>query len=193
MKLWPKEKKRANTILALIAVVVWIGVLISYKSKQPNQPLEPTKTQINPGDVFLAGSYIDFENVEILYDGQAFQITNNRNDIVMIAAWVIGIKNDGSYEYLEMPAFYGIDETTYKEDLDENGWAVRHATNTIRPGETLTAEMHIMGPIKDYPAPDIDGDGYYDIIFVLHPQEDDGHIQVSTADLESPPYKLIAA
>lgn len=148
---------------------------------------------INPGEVFTSGSYIEVAGVTVLYNGDSFEITNNRSDHVRITAAIVGIKKDGSYELLQIPTFYGVDTYQYSKDLEENGWAVENHTNLIRPGYTLTAKMLITDFSQSgFTAPDIDGDGYYDIIFTISPQATENSIQSSTADPESGPYRLPA-
>ncbi len=108
---------------------------------------------------------------------------------------IVGVKSDGTYEMLQLPSFYGVDKTQYEEDMNENGWAIEHSTNMVRPGETLVVEYEIFdtsGFGEEYPAPDIDGDGYYDLVFMLSPQEDETSVIVSTSDPESAVYKLKA-
>lgn len=151
-----------------------------------------SRHQISPGDVFDPGAYIDFEGLEITYDGDLFHVANNRDDIVRVSVMVVGVKKDGSYDAFQWPAFCGPDETQYQKDLEENGWAVKYPTNMVRPGETLAATLSIFDPGDDYHKPDIDGDGYYDIVFSVHPQPDEDSSRVSTDDPVSDVYKLTA-
>ena len=153
------------------------------------------KHLILPNDVFQAGSYIYFEDVEILYDGESFSVRNDRSDIIRITAQVVGVKADGTHETIEVPSFSGVDKTQYEKDLAENGWAIEHPTNMVRPGETLTAAMSIydFSTLGDeYPKADIDGDGYYDITFTIHPQTSESEINVATSDSESEVYRMKA-
>lgn len=150
---------------------------------------------VSPGSVFTAGGYISFEGLNISYDGDIFAITSGRNDIVLVSAVVVGVKKDGSYEVLQYPAFRGPDEAQYQKDMEENGWAIMEYTNMVRPGETLCAELSVFdfnAFDESYPPADIDGDGYYEIIFCVHPQSDESSVVVSTDDPESEVYKLPA-
>lgn len=147
---------------------------------------------ISPCGIIDPGGYILFEDLAIAYDGDVFTVSNNREDIVRVSVMVVGVKKDGSYEMLQMPAFCGVDQTQYKKDLAENGWAIEHYSNMIMPNETLTAKLNIVDFGGDFPAADVDNDGYYDIVFTVHPQKDENTISVSTADEESPVYKLPA-
>lgn len=145
---------------------------------------------LEPGGVFECGSYIEIESVQFLYDGASFIVQNNRDDIVRVSCCVVGVKKDGTYEDLQWPAFGGVDETLYEKDLAENGWAIKHVTNMVRPGETLIATMTIFNFGNDFPDPDIDGDGYYDVVFTISPQTSEDSIMVSTSDPESEVYRL---
>ncbi len=203
------KNQTAATIGCVIMII--LGLILSYdsikdiigdpegehisSSSKYSAETEKAKNMINPGDVFQEGSYIDFENVEIMYDGDNFLVTNNREDIIRIVASVIGIKSDGTYELIEMPTFGGIDQTAYEKDMKENGWAVQKTTNMVRPGETLKTTMSIFDPRmfdKNNPAADVDGDGYYDVQFTISPQIDEETILTSADDLTTEPYKLVA-
>lgn len=144
------------------------------------------------GGVFDRGAYIELEKVRILYDGETFSVTNNRDDIVRIICKVVGVKKDGTTTMLQLPVFGGVDKARYAKDLEENGWAVEQVTNMVRPGETLAASIEIFDAGDDFAPPDIDGDGYYDIMFMISPQENEDNITVSTSDPESDVYKLKA-
>lgn len=152
------------------------------------------KHVITEGQIFQNGSYIYFEDVEILFNDGVFSVRNDRTDDIIITMQVVGVKADGTITLLQMPAFSGIDQAQYEKDLAENGWAVEEYTNRVRAGETLNAVATIFdfSSSGDYPAPDVDGDGYYDIIFCIHPQESADGITVSTDDPESAIYKLKA-
>ena len=132
------------------------------ESVTQDQP-EITAYLLEPGEVFEPGGYIEIENVQILYDGENFTIQNNREDIIRVSSCIVGVKRDGTYDPLQWPAFGGADKAKYEKDLEENGWAVEHNTNMVRPGETLKATINIFDFGKDYPNPDIDQDGYYDV------------------------------
>ena len=165
----------------------------SFGFQESTPKIEPVeKHMIEPGQVFQDGSYIYFENVEFLFNNGMFSITNNRTDDVIVTMTVVGVKTDGTYVSLQWPAIGGVDQEQYQKDLDENGWAVPEWTNTVRAGGTLDAEFSIFDYGPDSPDPDIDGDGYYDIIFTLHPQTYEGYITTSPEDPVSDIYKLKA-
>ena len=154
-----------------------------------------TKHLLEKGGVFQKGSYILFEGVEILYNGETFEITNNRADLVRIGAAVVGVKADGTYEWILSPGFAGVDEYQYEKDLAENGWAIEKYVNLVRPGETLNATMQIFdfsSVIDGAPAADIDNDGYYDLVFSVYPQKSEDSFSFSTNDPTSDVYKLKA-
>ena len=150
------------------------------------------KVLLSPGEEMVARSYILLEDVEFYYDGTEFTITNRRDDEVMFMAEIVGVKKDGSHELIGIPAFYGVDEVQYEKDLAENGWAIQKTTNRVQPGESLNAKMTIVDFGKDYPAWDIDGDGYYDVIFTIHPQRNETTTVVSSDYPESAVYRLAA-
>lgn len=177
-------------------------VLKSSATEQPQQP-EPSENEtpagekhlVQPGEAFTEGGYITLADVEILYDGKGFAVKNNSEDIIRITASIVGVKADGTYEVLQMPSFSGIDKAQYEKDMQENGWAIEHSTNLVRPGETLEASMdvsdfHAIDP--SWPEADIDGDGYYDLVFAVHPQPDEETITTATDDPVSAVYKLKA-
>lgn len=144
---------------------------------------------MDPQDVFEAGGYIELDGVEITYDGENFLVKNGRDDHVIVVAHVVGMKADGTYQFLQAAIFGGPDEIKYAQDLAENGWAVMEQTNMVRPGETLTAAITIFDSVFDTKA-DVDGDGYYDIIFIIYPQESETSSSFSTDAPESEVYRL---
>ncbi len=209
------KKKRSKGMTALGIVCICLGCIcalirisisisttfpIASVSKTPTYTQAPHHTAspvrlIEPGEVFEKNCYILFEDLRISCNGEGFDITNNRSDAVRIYMKVVGVKADGSYELLQGPAFGGLDETAYQKDLEENGWAVKKRTNFIRPGETLHAEVEIYDFSsfgEDYAAPDIDGDGYYDILFWMLPNQSEDTITSFGNSPESDIYKLKA-
>lgn len=171
-------------------------VLERHNSKSSSQPEVNAgendideKHLMTPGDVFTPGGYILFENVEIMYDGENFLIRNDGKDIIRITETIVGIKADGTYETLQSGGPYGVDEAQYEEDLAENGWAIEHMTNMVRPGETLTASAKVITFGQEL---DVDKDGYYDITFTVSPQKDEDTVSFSTNDSVTKAYKLKA-
>lgn len=148
------------------------------------------KHLLSPGQVFDAGGYVLVDGVEFLYDGERFCLTNNRTDFVRQNYYIVGVKANGAYDMIQSGSFNGVDEQQYQKDLQENGWAIKQGTNLIRPGETLIAEFSVFDFGGDYPNPDIDGDGYYDIVFAIHPQQKEEGFRISTDDPESEVYKI---
>ena len=72
---------------------------------------------------------------------------------------------------------------------------MKNLTNIVRPGETLHAELSVFdfhAHDADNPDADIDGDGYWDIIFSAHLQDDDTSYTFSVDDPVSEVYKLPA-
>lgn len=185
-------KKLFGIICAVILLALIIFGLSDWNNDSVSTEKEIIRHLVYPGSVIDAGGYITFEGLDIFYNGESFSITSNREDVVRISAEVVGVKSNGDYDAFYWPAFYGTDETQYQLDLEGNGWAIETQTNMIRPGETLVATMYIYDLGEDYPDPDIDHDGYYDIVFSVHPQKDDDSIQVSTSDQVSDLYKLAA-
>jgi hypothetical protein len=175
--------------ITLIFVMAFCLYGCSDESVTQDQP-EITAYLLEPGEVFEPGGYIEIENVQILYDGENFTIQNNREDIIRVSSCIVGVKRDGTYDPLQWPAFGGVDKAKYEKDLEENGWAVERGTNMVRPGESLVATMTIFDFGSDYPDPDIDKDGYYDVVFTISPQTDEGAVSASTDDPESEIYKL---
>ena len=147
-----------------------------------------TKQLLLPGEVFEPGKYIEVDGVEILYNGKSFLVKNNRTDLVRVSCSIVGVKADGKYDTIQYPSFTGVDKTRYDKDKAENGWAIEHYTNLIRPNETLDAYLTIydFGDVKN----DIDGDGYLDIVFTISPQLDETSITTSTNDAKSEIYKM---
>lgn len=206
------NKKRSKGMPALGIVCICIGCIcalirisisISMPFSSASVSKTPTFTQaprhtvspvrlIEPGEVFEKNCYILFEDLRISYNGEGFDVTNNRSDAVRIYMKVVGVKADGSYDLLQGPAFGGVDETAYQKDLKENGWAIKKRTNFIRPGETLHAQVDIFDFGEDFPAPDIDGDGYYDLIFWMLPNQSEDTISSFGNSPESDIYKLKA-
>lgn len=153
--------------------------------------LNITSVLLKPGDVIVENSYIDFDGVSILYTGGEYKITNNRDDIIRVSCWIIGTKKDGTFELLGTSGLNGPDMTKYNKDLEENGWAVYHYTNMVRPSETLHATLDIIDVgYQNLPSFDVDGDGYYDIKFVISPQLNEDSIIVSSDDPKTDTYKI---
>ena len=201
----PKEhfggiQKRLSHVLAiLLSCALLIAVVLFITDDKSADPLieteEYTRHQILPGDVFDPGGYIMLGDLEFLYTGKGFDITNNSAQFARFNMEIVGLKESGEYEFLQMPSFGGVDEIQYQKDFDENGWAIKNLTNIVRPGEKLYAEFsvfdfHDFG--SDYPDADIDGDGYGDIIFYAHMQDNDTDLTVSADDPISEVYKLKA-
>lgn len=195
-----------TTYLPIRAVAEALGLDVQWDGSTSTVVLEDPKIKENedpifigeehelkPGEVFTKGCYVVVDGVKILCNGENFEVYNQRNDIVRITVWVVGVKKDGTTENIQTAVFRGVDEQKYKKDMDENGWAIEEYTNMVRAGDTLIATM----VIDDYswmgvPKPDIDNDGYYDITFTVSPQKSEDSIQASTSDVESAPYKLKA-
>lgn len=179
-------------------LLIVCGIFLLYKGaikphikKEDNNDFIMQK--LLPGGVFEAGKYIEVDGVEILYNGECFLVKNNRSDLIRISCQIIGVKNDGTYDIIQIPSFVGFDKTQYERDKLENGWAVKKNTNLVRPGETLEAYLTIYNfnnIDKDFPENDVDGDGYLDIIFIIRPQVDEMSFMVSASDPVSEIYKL---
>lgn len=152
-----------------------------------------SKQEISQGEVFEPGKYIKVEGVEILYNGESFLVTNNREDMVRVSCSVVGVKKDGAYDTIQLASFAGTDETLYEREKAENGWAIKKSTNLIRPDETLVASLTIFDfndADSSYPKNDVDNDGYLDIIFTISPQTDETSIRSSSNDVKSAIYKI---
>lgn len=152
-----------------------------------------TSSELSPGGVFEQGKYINVANVQIMYNGKEFVVKNNRNDIIRISCGIVGVKKDGTYELLQFAAFGGVDEAQYEKDLNENGWATKHSTDRVRPGESLVASLTVVNFNDfgdEYIDPDVDHDGYYDIVFVISPQKGEKTVSASTDDPVSEVYKI---
>lgn len=193
-------KKFLKGICSVLMIVVG-GYLIYHGMIQPliNNDKEIVefddflKQELSPGEIFETGKYINVEGVEILYNGKTFLVTNNRADMVRITCKIVGVKKDGTYDTIQVPSFGGPDETLYEREKAENGWAIKKATNLIRPSETLDATLDIFdfnNFDSEYPENDIDNDGFVDILFMISPQKDEKSIMVSTNDIESKIYKI---
>ena len=171
------------------------------ESVTQDQP-EITAYLLEPGEVFEHGGYIELENVQIQYDGyykgehdvissEHFIIENNGEKDVRLSFYIVGVKKDGSHETLYVGGLDGIDWDRYNEDLQENGWAIYHNTNLVKSGSKLEAAVAIMDFGNDFDM-DVDGDGYYDVVFPVFPQDKPGGFVLSTNSPESEIYKLKA-
>lgn len=177
-------------VLVFFAIFILGGDATEYNNTTDVVETTNAPRKLKAGEVFEENSYIVFDNVKITYKGKEFEIENNSESIMMISCSFFGKKSDGTYDFIGMPAFYGIDKTQYEKDLKENGWAIEKTTNRVRPGETLTAKLTVIDFGEDYPEWDIDGDGYYDIRFSFAKQKSEDTITTSTKDTESYYYKL---
>ncbi len=146
---------------------------------------------LQSGDVIKDNGFFQVGEVTFLHSNDIFKVTNNSESIVRVTCMVIGTKVDGTYEILQYAGFGGIDQTKYKKDLEENGWAVEHYTNMIRPGGTLYATLSISDfQYEGVPKPDIDNDGFYELKFMISPQSNEDVIEISLNDPVSDMYKL---
>lgn len=162
-------------------------------SESKSAPTNPTL--LLPGEVFNENTYIEVSNVLISYNGENFFVQSNRTDSIRITCSVVGMKNDGTYDILQVIGFYGADEVQYDKDLQENGWASKKNTNLVRAGETLKFELDTNTFVRfdsnNEPLErDVDNDGYWDIQFTISPQLDEDQIITSTDDPKSEVYKI---
>lgn len=192
-------KKFLGVIVAIIMLIcggylIYKGGIKPYiENGDKNKWDNVTKELLLPGGVFEPGNYIEVDGVEILYTGEYFLVKNNRTDLVRVSCTIVGVKKDGTYDTIQTPSFVGVDKTQYEKDKAENGWAIKHYTNLVRPDETLEAYLTVYDFSKadsSYPKNDIDGDGYLDILFTISPQLDETSITVSTKDVKSEIYKI---
>lgn len=153
-------------------------------------------TLLSDGDEFLLHDYITYKGATIMYFGSeeheyTFAVKNSNDYPIYLSCWIVGVKKDGDYEFLGIPAFYGYDEEQYNKDLAENGWAVPQPKDTINAGETLVEYMQIYEfSGEGWPSYDPDKDGYYDLVFCVRQQNEDGTVTISSEDEYSPVYKL---
>ena len=186
------------TLLFVIIAFNLIGYYIdsfigSYSESNPeNFTQNVFLRKLNHGEEFMPGCYIVVDGVKIGYNGNKFIIENGNKNKVMVTCSFYGAKNDGTYEFIGMPAFYGFDKKQYNIDKEENGWAMKKQTNQVKPNDSLVAELEIFDFGENYPKWDIDEDGYYDISFTISQQRNDDTITVSTNDIKSDYYKLKA-
>ncbi len=194
-----EEQKKLNSILVVLVsllLLAAIGLILLDDKGEPATSEEPayTRHQINTGDVFDLGGYMLLGDLEFLYTGvNCFDVTNTGTQFARVTAEIVGVKISGDYELLQIPSFGGVDKTQYEKDLEENGWAIKNLTNVVRPGETLHAELSVFdfhAHDSDLPDADIDGDGYWDIIFRAHMQDNDTSYAFSIDDPVSGIYKL---
>lgn len=193
-------KKILGLIVSIVLIVVgcyliYDGAIKPYvNDEQLLRQLENTpKQKLSPGEVFESGKYIEIDGVEILYNGKSFLVTNNRTDLVRVSCSIVGVKNNGTYDVIQLSSFSGVDKTLYERDKSENGWAIEKPTNLIRPNETLNAILEVFdfsSADSSYPKNDINEDGYLDIVFTIHPQSDETSTKVSTNDVKSEIYKI---
>lgn len=190
-------KKVLTSLLCIILIV--IGGCLLYKGlsgskKQTLSSSIPTNpVLIEPMGVFEENTFIEIADVNISYNGDYFFVCNNRSDSVRITCFIVGVKNDGTYETLETVGFYGKDITQYNNDYQKNGWALEKNTNLVRANETLQAVLDTnsfvsFGEVS--PQIDVDNDGYLDLIFRISPQINDEQIITSTDDPISDIYRI---
>lgn len=183
------------TMIAVGCYLIYDGAIKPYLDNKDDsvQFDNISKQPLSPGEAFEPGKYIEVSGVEILYNGKSFLVTNNRTGMVRVTCSIVGVKKNGTYDTIQIPSFGGVDETLYKREKEENGWAIKKPTNLIRPNETLNAELEIFDFNdfdSEYPENDVDGDGYLDIMFTVHPQKDETSVMTSTKDIDSEIYKL---
>lgn len=213
-----KPKKRTTPGQIILIIVVWLVIIFlvfkfffgfSSNNKSSsndnttnssvsidNTSSSPQTTQvewheISPKTAFDIGGYIECEGIYIGYEGDnTFLVENDTDTIYGIQCSVYGIKKDGTSEWIGTPSFAGVDKAKYEQEKEENGWAIEKLTNIVRPQESLEMTLDIYDLGSDFPAWDIDGDGYYDISFILRPQENEDEWSFSTDDPQTDFYKL---
>lgn len=159
----------------------------------PANAADLMEAAIAPGDTIAVG------NVIFVYDGyyksehdgvlsEHFLVTNKEDYDIKILLIVVGVKKDGSNEFLGTGTLYGIDWDLYNKELRENGWALRHGTNTVKEGKTLTAMAKILD-FGDY-SMDVDGDGYYDVMFEVVRIRENGDFMITGSEPVSEVFKL---
>ena len=188
--------KRCSCLFLSVAFIFLIGSC-SYSSLEFPVPREeetnagpstPTETVLlSSGADIVNGAYFTFEDVDFYYDGEFFLVTNNRHDEVIVTVNVLGKQADGTYKFLGCPAFGGVNQEKYSSDMEKNGWAWEELTNRIQPGGTLQASMSLFSDGMD-----VDNDGYYDVQFQIHPQNDSTSIHSSPDDPVSNIYRITA-
>lgn len=210
-----KPAKKNHTFL--IVFLFFIGFLyfllnsgaisIEYTTQTDDEETE-TETEIpqhmiNSGEVFDKNGYIEFDGLKITYIGikdrcHTFSVYNGNDFDVLLSMDVVGVKKDGSTEWLGSPGFCGYDLDTYEKEKEENGWAVKKTTNIIKSKDTLEeyASLYLLFSMgegdSDYVGMDPDKDGYCDIQFTSYHQRGDGSVVTYTGAPESNLYRLIA-
>lgn len=164
------------------------------KQSAPKQE-ERKGVLLSPGDEFQENDYIEFAGQTVKYvgyedDQYVFSITNDTEYFVCLSVSFVGVKKDGTYDFIGMPAFSGNDEKQYEKDLKENGWAVMKTKMGADPAETLTMYMTVFDFGEGYVSFDPDNDGYYDLMFTAYPQEDPDSYHFSSSAPNSEIYKL---
>lgn len=161
------------------------------------------KHLLSPGQVFDAGGYALVDGIELLFDGEKFFVTNNTDDYAWVYWDIVGVKKDGSYDDIASGIFSGVDKERYQKDYNENGWAIEQVKTVIDPKETmdtLSSSFDISYFSSSFISEwlgtdiDIDGDGYYDVVFRVHKQKDKENLWFSSdkPDVKSEIYKIKA-
>lgn len=150
--------------------------------------------KLSPGDVIEKSTYIDIEDVRLIYDGDMFLVRNNNSYPVRLTYTIVGVKEDGTFNKISMSALSGIDKVQYDKDLNKNGWAVEQHTNLVRPNSTLEASIessvYLLYDSDEQLSNDVDNDGYIDLFFTVSPQQDEEQIVASSDDPVSDIYKI---
>ena len=172
-------------------ISIFLVVLLTMSGCEAATKEAPTQQTehylLERGGVFEPESYIEVSGVTILYDGDfTFTATNNSDDAYAIVPFIVGVKKDGTHELLQSLSFGGVDNEQYEKDMSDNGWAVPQWTNVIGPEESISCQITVFDFGEDLPEPDIDGDGYYDLIFTTVKQSD----EFSVDNAESAVYRL---
>ena len=179
-----------------------IGITTPAVKKSDDEKIE-TPHIINSGEVFDKNGYIEFDGMKITYTGMndkshTFTVYNNNDFDVLLSMEVVGVKKDGSTEWLGSPGLFGYDLDTYEKEKEENGWAIKKTTTIIKSKSTLEeyANLYRLASFgkgnSEYVGIDPDKDGYCDIRFTSYHQKGDGSIVTYTSAPESNLYRLIA-
>ena len=182
----PAESTSAAPVLEAPASASPVPAVTAPQSVQPSPTPAPT---LSPGDILDDGSQIVVSDVCFEYSDGEFTVTNNSERLVRVTGTIVGVKSDGSYEYVMSMSLAWTDEALYKKELEENGWAIKKTTNLLRPGESGVSAPFPQGlylvlttPDAEDIDPDVDGDGFYDVVFTVSPQKNEDSLVFSTSE-----------
>ncbi|MEA4921575.1 MAG: hypothetical protein VB078_11750 [Clostridiaceae bacterium] len=202
-------KMSGGTILIAVLLIVLMGAALFNKNNRVIAPITDEKDIVSnvaieenkEDDLSIQkGDVITVSDVSFTYEGfyqaknelipmEHFLAQNTGEKNISVILEIVGVKKDGTYDFLGTGVFGGVDQALYDKELKENGWAVEKYTNKVDAGSSLNAYANILD-IGDQYSMDVDSDGYYDVMFSIITLNEKGGFTITGEEPVSEIFKL---